>query len=228
MTRLILLALALTLAACGRPLTEAERAYMADLQGETFDAAPVRIVENPLVGLGVQTYPARPAVTCRERIYPRPETEIVEGRTGGITLFNTLHVRNDIFLDDYLRDRDGGRSLAAAMFFAHEMTHVWQWQNRDVTDYHPFRAFAEHARVTDPYLFDPDDDRRFLDYAYEQQASLVEEYVCCRAVDPQGARTTRLERLLAQVMPVTPLQSRADDIEEIIPWDGADLRGVCS
>jgi hypothetical protein len=29
-------------------------------------------------------------------------------------------------------------------------------------------------------------------------------------------------------MPVTPLQSRADAVTEVIPWDGADLSGVCS
>jgi hypothetical protein len=92
-----------------------------------------------------------------------------------------------------------------------------------VTGYHPFRAFSEHVRIEDPYLFDPQDDRRFLDYGYEVQASLVEEYVCCRAVDPRGARTARLERLIGQVMPVTPLQSRADAVTEVIPWEDADL-----
>jgi hypothetical protein len=113
----------------------------------------------------------------------------LQTRTAGIVLFNTLHVRPEYHLPDYVTPREGRRSLAAAMFFAHEMTHVWQWQNRAVTGYHPFRAFSEHARIEDPYLFDPREDRRFLDYGYEVQASLVEEYVCCRAVDPRGART---------------------------------------
>jgi hypothetical protein len=139
-----------------------------------------------------------------------------------------MHVRPDFYLPDYVAPREGRRSLAAAMFFAHEMTHVWQWQNRAATAYHPFRAFSEHVRIEDPYLFDPQDDRAFLDYGYEVQASLVEEYVCCRAVDPRGARTRRLERLIGQVMPVTPLQSRADAVTEVVPWEDADLRGVCS
>jgi len=224
----LLLILLLTLAACGRPLTEAEAAYMADLQGDSFDPIPIRIVENPVIGLGTRTYPARPQITCRERIWPPPDGPTIEARTAGIVLFNTMHVRPDFYLPDYTATRDGRRSLAAAMFFAHEMTHVWQWQNRDVTDYHPARAFAEHVRLEDPYLFDPQDARQFLDYGYEVQASLVEEYVCCRAVDPRGARTARLERLIGQVMPVTPLQSRADAVADVPPWDGADLRGVCS
>ena len=43
----------------------------------------------------------------------------------------------------------------------------------------------------DPYLFDERADRRFLEYGYEAQASLVEEYVCCRALDPSGGRGPR-------------------------------------
>jgi hypothetical protein len=225
---LLALAVCLVLTACGRPLTEAEAAYMADLQGGSFDASAVRIARNPVIGLGTRSYPARPQTTCRERIWPPPDGPTLQTRTAGIVLFNTLHVRREYHLADYVTPREGRRSLAAAMFFAHEMTHVWQWQNRAVTGYHPVRAFSEHARIEDPYLFDPREDRRFLDYGYEVQASLVEEYVCCRAVDPGGARTARLERLIGQVMPVTPLQSRADAVTEVIPWEGAELSGVCS
>jgi len=218
----------LFVAACGRPLTEGERAYMADLQGETFNASRARIVENPLIGLITLRYPTRPQTTCRERVAPPPEGPIVEGRTAGMVLFNTLHVREDIFIPDYSQMQDGRRHLYAAMFFAHEMTHIWQWQNRDVTGYHPLLAAREHVILEDPYLFDTSDDRRFLDYGYEAQASLVEEYVCCRAIDPTGARTTRLERLNGQVMPVTPWQSRADEVELFLPWDGIETRGMCS
>ena len=226
--RFLILTLCLALAACGRPLTEAEIAYMAEIQGDTFDPAPVRIAQNPLVGLITQTYPTRPPVTCRERIFPPPDGPTISGQTGGIVFFNTLHLREDLVLPDYTRFPDGTRGLVAAMFFAHEMTHVWQWQNRAVTGYHPFRAFWEHATIEDPYLFDTDTPRAFLDYGYEQQASLVEEYVCCRATDPTGARTARLEHLISQAMPLTPLRARADSTPLVLPWDDAPLSGICS
>ncbi len=228
MRTLFLILTTLVLATCGRPLTEAEIAYMAEIQGPTFNPRPVRIVENPLVGIFTQTYPTRPPTTCRERIFPPPDTPTVSGQTAGIVFFNTLHLREDVVLPDYTRFEDGTRGLVAAMFFAHEMTHIWQWQNREVTNYHPFRAFWEHATIEDPYLFSNDDQRSFLSYGYEQQASLVEEYVCCRALDPQGARTARLEALIGQVMPVTPLQSRADDTDIRIPWADAPIGGICS
>jgi len=218
----------LLLVACGRPLTPSEAAFMADLQGDALDTAPIRIVENPLIGTITLRYPARPATTCRERIFPAPQGDIVEGRVAGMVLFNRLHVRPDINLPDYTLMPDGRRHLAAAMFFAHEMTHIWQWQNRAITGYHPLRAAREHALIDDPYRFDPQSEIPFLAYGYEQQASLVEEYVCCRTLDPQGARTTRLEALLSQAMPVTPLQSRADGIVTVLPWAGVQTRGICS
>lgn len=226
--RVIVFLLCLGLAACGRPLTEAERAFMGGLQGDALDVDRIRIIENPLVGLSTQTYPVRPRTTCRERIFPEPEGDEISGRTAGIVLFNRLHVREAYSVPDYVRTPDGGMSLVAAMFFAHEMTHIWQWQNRDLTGYHPARAFAEHLRTEDPYLLDGDSAFAFLDYGYEQQASLVEEYVCCRTLDPDGARTERLEQLLQEVMPVQPLQSRADAVEVYLPWDGVELRGICS
>jgi hypothetical protein len=223
-----LLALCLILTACGRPLTEAEAAFMADLKGDTFDPAPVRIARNPLIGLIEMRFPARPQTTCRERVAPPPEGPMMEGRVAGMVLFNTLNVRPDLLVDDYTLMRDGRRHLYAAMFFAHEMTHVWQWQNRATTGYHPLRAAREHATLDDPYLFDTDAARRFLDYGYEAQASLVEEYVCCRALDPAGARTARLEALIGQAMPVTPWRDRADAVDVFLPWDGIEPRGMCS
>jgi len=225
---ILTLALILALAGCGRPLTGAERAYMAGLQGQTFDAAPVRIARNPFIGLIALRYPARPQTTCRERVGPPPPGPIVEGRAGGLVLFNTLHVRGDMLAPDYTTMQDGRRHLYAEMFFAHEMTHVWQWQNRDVTGYHPMRAYREHAALDDPYLFDTESARRFLDYGYEAQASLVEEYVCCRAIDPEGARTARLEALIGQVMPVTSWRERADSVDLFLPWEGIEPRGMCS
>lgn len=201
---------------------------MAGLQGESFDPAPVRIARNRLVGVFEKTYPVRPRNTCRERIYPPPKGPTFTGSTAGIVLFQHLNARPANYLKDYVARPDGALNLAAAMFFAHEMTHVWQWQNRDVTGYHPFRAFAEQWTVEDPYLFDGDSRHRFLDFGYEQQASLVEEYVCCRALDPGGARTHRLERLLRQNMPLASRLDRLDGRVILVPWDGLERRGICS
>ena len=112
------------------------------------------------------------------------------------------------------------------MIFSHELTHVWQWQNRATTGYSPLRAAFEHTGGVDPYLFDLDSDPKFSDFAYEQQGSIVEEFVCCRALAPQAPRTQRLRALISQVMPVAELpQNRTYEVK--MPWSGVDLNGIC-
>ena len=215
------LAVTLALAACGRPLTGAERQLLAPLYGPTLDAGAMRLVTAPGLGAFPITYDARPRTTCRERIAP-PITGRITARTGGLVLFETLLMSPAAARDDFT---GAPLDLAAAMFLAHEATHVWQWQNRRLTGYHPAKALSEQVRIDDPYLLDPDDPRGFLDFGYEQQATLVEEYLCCATLDPRGARTARLHRLLRQVMPAAPPRAFARRVT--VPW-GEDLDGICA
>ena len=112
------------------------------------------------------------------------------------------------------------------MLFAHELTHVWQWQNRTETGYTPLRAAFEHDGARDPYLFDIGNAASFADFGFEQQGAIVEEYVCCRALDPTAPRTARLHALISEQMPVAPLpQSRPFAVG--LPWKGVQLQGIC-
>ncbi|WP_377512473.1 hypothetical protein [Octadecabacter sp. R77987] len=224
--RLIIIALVL-LAGCGRALSEGEIRLTADVMGPSLDTAPIHMSRNPFIGLSTSTYAVRPPVTCRERIAPTPTGPTFTARTAGVVLFNRVLTSNDWTAPDYLPNYPEAINVVAAMYFAHEMTHVWQWQNRAVTGYHPLRAAAEHSRSDDPYLFDPAGDIPFLQMGYEQQASLVEEYVCCRTIAPEGARTQRLWQKLSEVLEVTPpLQSsRPTRVTGIAA--GADLNGIC-
>ncbi len=222
----LLLFLCLLLAACGRPLTGPERAFLADIHGSDLDADQVRIAKGAIVGSVTFKRPARPRVTCRERILPPPTTDIVTARPAAVTLFNRVHFANDWYLDDYVPEYPREMNLIAAMLLAHEITHVWQWQQRERTAYHPLRAAAEHGGNPDPYLFDLETEPAFVDFGFEQQGAIVEEYVCCRALAPQAPRTRRLHDMLAATMPVSDLpQSRAHDL--VLPWKDADLNGIC-
>lgn len=223
--RLALIALTL-LAACARPLTEGEAELMTALQGDTLDTSRVRILENGFIGITSREYPVRPRTTCRELILPPSDEPTFTARTAGIVLGQTVNVRPDYYLEDYTRNDRGEMSLTAAMYLAHEVTHVWQWQNRDLTGYHPLKAAREHVTIEDPYLFDDGPGRAFLDYGYEQQASLVEEFICCDTLDPEGPRTARLKALLSEVMPVSDLPTAGRDIR--IPWGDAEIEGICS
>ena len=218
------LALALILlAACGRPLTPAETDLAARMFGPSLDTAPVRFVENGFIGMRSHLYPTRPRTTCRERLLPPAQSTHERGRAAGLVLGTRIQVRPDVLRADFARAEDGTMSLGQAMYLVHELTHVWQWQNRERTGYSLWRVGREHSQSDDPYLFDPEGEQSFLDYGYEQQASLVEEYVCCQALDPEGARTGRLRALLSQVMEPGDLP----DVAVSVPWAGVETRGIC-
>lgn len=219
----VVLALA---AACGRPLTDHEAAFAKAIHGDTLDQSRVKILENGIVGVTSATYAVRPRTTCRELIGPPSTEPTYRARAAGVVLWNTVNIRPDWYLEDYTRQQNGELSLVAAMFFAHEITHIWQWQNRDITGYSPFKAASEHGFGRDPYLFDTQNGRPFLQYAYEQQASIVEEYVCCAVLDPGGTRTRRLQDLISEAMPLSALPIAGRDIR--IPWADAEIDGICS
>jgi len=227
--RLALLCLLVLLTgSCGRGLTTSEVGFLSEIHGDTVDLSRVRATTFSSVGSIARTYRARPRTTCRELILPPIETPTFQSRTAGLVAFNQIFLNPNWYLEDYVEGWPEELNLVSAMFLAHEITHIWQWQNRRVTGYHPLKAASEHRFQIDPYLFDPDSNTRFLDYPYEQQASLVEEFVCCRALDPEGARTSRLHSLLAQVMDPKPLALSRPVGKVVLPWDGAVTEGICS
>ena len=222
-----LLLLLFLLAACGRPPSEAERDFLSRIHGDSFDASALRIHKGAPVLPVTFTRAPRPRTACRERILPPVKTrETVKVKPIAVALGNHVFMTRDWYLEDYLKDFPDRLHLMAAMLYAHEATHVWQWQNRRDTGYHPFLAAQEHLGADDPYLFDLDTHSSFTDYGFEQQGAIMEEYVCCRALDPQGARTRRLHAMLARTLPVAPLpQSREHAV--LLPWKDAEVSGIC-
>lgn len=196
---------------------------VGDLFGETLQPSKVRIVENTPLRSFTINLPPRPRTTCQERIVPA-RTGTVRVTPAGLVAFNSLFLSENWSLPDFLPRYPEAVSLYEAMLFAHEMTHVWQWQNRARTGYHPLRAAAEHLRSDDPYLFDPATTQPFLSYGYEQQASLVEEYVCCAFLDPEGSRTARLREMISTEIPLGQLP----ESKVIVAWPEAPRGdGLC-
>ncbi|MEO1140633.1 MAG: hypothetical protein AAFW87_14400 [Pseudomonadota bacterium] len=222
--RVIVLLSLIVLVSCGRPLTDTEKTFAEQIHGESIDMDRIRLVNGALIGKVTYKRQKRPRIACRERIFPEPKTETVTVGPAAFVLFNKVFFSKDWYLKDYMPRYDERMYLVEAMLFAHEITHVWQWQNRAKTGYSPLKAANEHSVSDDPYLFDISTKTDFLDYGYEQQASIVEEYVCCAALDPKAPRTQRLRDLLEQAMPVGEI-AIPDDV--IIPWDGAETTGIC-
>jgi hypothetical protein len=221
----LFLILTLALAACGRPLTTAETDFAGLIHGPGLDPAPVRLFQG-LAPQAPRTVPVRPGRSCQERLWPQPKGPTFRTVTSAVAVFRAVHFHDRWYEDDFLAGWPDRLPLAEAMLFAHEMVHVWQWQNRAVTGYHPIRAALEHLGSPDPYLFDPESQARFLDFGYEQQASIVEEYICCTALDPEAPRTARLRALLAPHFALPP-EGQPLAAEIVLPWDGAETLGIC-
>lgn len=224
MIRLLLLITLLT--ACGRPLTENEIAFAATIHGDELNTARVRLHNGAPTRAVTFRRKARPRTTCRELILPPATTEIVTAKPAAVALWNTVLFDKDWYIDDYLPDYPEEIGLIAAMLLSHELTHVWQWQNRRKTGYGPLRAASEHSPGGDPYLFDIATEPQFSDFGFEQQGAIVEEFVCCRALALQAPRTKRLHTLISGAMPVAALpQSPQHDVR--LPWNGVQLNGIC-
>ena len=221
------LILLLFLASCGRPLTEQEIAFAGTIQGNTLDVSNVRLVEGAPVAPITFYRENRPRLACRERILPPTEEGVVTAKPAAVALFNKVYFTKDWYLEDYMSEFPEQMNLIAAMLLAHELTHVWQWQNRKTTGYHPLRAAAEHGGNKDPYLFDLATSSDFLTYGFEQQGAIVEEYVCCRALDPKAPRTQRLHDMLRAHFDLEPLPNQPREQAIVIPWAEAEIDGIC-
>ncbi|MCA0993956.1 hypothetical protein [Alloyangia pacifica] len=224
---LLCLVLLLGLAACGRPLTPNEVAFLQAMQGPQINTGKVRFHDGLASKAVTFERPVRPRLTCMERIWPPSKGGTVTVSPAALTLFNHIFYREDVYLDDYMASYPERLNLYGAMLFAHEMTHVWQWQNRARTGYTPLKAATEHQVSADPYLFDPEGNASFLSHGYEQQGAIVEEYVCCQVLDPSAPRTSRLRAMISKEMPIGGLDEILDKADVIIPWKGAETRNIC-
>ncbi len=219
----------LLVTACGRPLSTGESEFAATIFGPELQTQNVRVAPFPGLELLTQRIPERPRIACRELIWPAPETTdgMVETFTAAFVTFNRINMASRFYWPDYLPEYPDKISLPAAMLIGHELTHVWQWQNRARTGYHPLKAVSEQITSVDPYLLELDTTADFLRFPYEQQGAIVEEYICCRSLDPNGQRTRRLYDLLKSAMPVEAIENISRP-EVILPWQEAETAGICS
>lgn len=186
------------LSACTRPLTDAETAFAQDLFGDEVDTTKVRVAQ----GLGI---------TPLFRTVPR-DVRLVEGTDQAcvrvaqprgaqppqaFALGNRVHFETGLYSSDMMMQWPNRLRLPQGLVFAHEMVHVWQWQNRAFTGYSPGRAVAESIELADPYF--SEGAGRFFGFGYEQQAAIVEDYLCFAFANPTHPRRQELRMILEPV-----------------------------
>ncbi|QMU56947.1 MAG: hypothetical protein GKR98_01230 [Boseongicola sp.] len=199
----ILLCLLLVLAACSRPLTENEVAFAEDLYGPSLDTSNVRVS----LGLGILPPPklkktgVRVLVGTDKACVRTPQPRGAQPPQA-FALRNGLHFDPGLYSDDMALGWPKARRFPQTLIFAHELAHVWQWQNRETTGYSAFRAIMESVRLADPYFSASGAHELFYRFGYEQQAAIIEDYLCFTFANPHHPRRAELRAVLEPVLPL--------------------------
>lgn len=196
------------LAACSRPLTPNEERFAQDIFGETLDTSVVRVARGfgmvlppEEIPQEVQVFSTHPEACLR---VPVPATDRPPPQA--FALWNRMHFGGELYSGDMAVPWPYALRFPNAMIFAHELTHVWQWQNREITGYSPMRAASESWTSGDPYFWEPGEVPAFLSFGYEQQASIIEDYLCFTFANPTHPQREKLRMLLKPMFPVASIE----------------------
>ena len=217
MLRFCLLSVALlSVSACARGLAPGEADFAEALFGDSLDQK--RIVVQP--GVGLTPLPKDPEPEVRGEAPPPPDrapqgicTRVPSPREGfqwpaGMVLWNQVLLKRDFYREDMMEGWPRAVPLPQALLMAHELVHVWQWQNRERTDYDPASSGSESVHSRDPYWYVPEAEREFLTYGFEQQAAMIEDYVCYTMFEPRAPRRAELRALIHPVLPLDAFDAR--------------------
>ena len=157
------------LAACaGRSLAPGERALAADLFGPKFNPDRARIARLS----GSPPPPPRPAPEPRREVEIRPglcDRDAPDpgppGPPPAFVLYNRMQVQPEFYRDDIMAGWPDLVLLPEVLIVAHELVHIWQWQNRALTGYRPAQAALENLVSGDPYFYVPAAGEEFLKYS---------------------------------------------------------------
>ena len=192
-------------------MAEGERAFAEDVFGRGLDVDRVRVANGFRGDAPVEQRPLPP----REDIEPRPgicdrmAPSPSQGPPPAWALYNSVHFSREFYRDDVLPGWPKQILIPQVLIMVHEMVHVWQWQNRAATGYRPLKAGLESVLNQDPYYYVPERGAGFLEYGFEQQATLLEDYFCYGIFDPRNARRAELRGILAPYF-------RMDRIDEVL------------
>ncbi len=205
MKRILLCLALIALAACGRPLTPSEAAFAKDLFGDEIDVSKARVAMAPGIVPPKRPLPKEVTIltgTDRACVRQRAETRAERQPPQAFALWNSMQFDYALYASDMALAYPERMRFPTTLILAHELTHVWQWQNRERSGYSPWRAVLEALRFADPYFSEADDAPVFLAFGYEQQAAIVTDFVCFTASNPDHPRRQELRELLLPVLPV--------------------------
>jgi len=194
------------LAACGRQMTDGEIAYSREIISEGLEFGHVRFSGQKAQGI------RRAERQLAQELIETPDGEANADRlvSGLPSLFgaDAIAIGNTVYFDRAVYSSDFSTSTfdSDRWLMAHEVTHVWQWQNRDVTGYTFAKVVSEHLEFGDGvYDYHLVDGKRFTEYRFEQQGAIVQCYAMLRQLRPNDPLTIRHERTIRSEFPLNAL-----------------------
>lgn len=205
-----LLCAVIGLSACGRPMTDGEALYAQSIltSGIALETARFSGSENLRFRRAIRQLSKEGEI--EELSQDLSEGSFEEDKAllasalpelfgaPAMAVGNTVFFSRDRYVDDFSTTpfRDD------LWLMAHELVHVWQWQNRNEVGYSFSRIVSEHLKYGDAvYDYQLETGKAFTDYRFEQQGAIVECYAQLLETQPNATITEHHARLIAQVFP---------------------------
>lgn len=207
---ILLISLAAISGCAGRSMTASEIAYAGSISGLHLNLEKIRFVKGVKFGLSrirreilsdenVKNQISKNGTSQNQLIF---SVEKFVSDERAIALGNTVFFGSEVYEDDY----STAQISTNRWLMAHEIVHIWQWQNRAVVGYSLGKVFLEHLIYrSEVYEYTLVNRKAFLDYRFEQQAAIVQCYVALRETRPNSAITRRYETLIRTVFPLDKL-----------------------
>ncbi len=129
----------------------------------------------------------------RYEIVGMRRSALIAALAGAVTLQDTVYWNPRLYCEDF-----AAAPVRIAAVLVHEIMHVWQFQN--LKAYHFLKAGAEHVyRWGRVYEYSLDEHEQLLDFHYEQQGQILQDFYHLKGL---GRNTARYERLIRTALPL--------------------------
>ncbi|RWM15687.1 hypothetical protein [Mesorhizobium sp.] len=120
----------------------------------------------------------------------------------GLTIGNNIYFKDEFCAVNLAAGYPTYQDIHLLARLAHEIMHVWQFQNSKITGYSFLRIAIERISLGEAaYDYKPlQPGRPFLAYRFEQQGQIVEDYVVYAHTNP--AEAARYRRLISKALDI--------------------------
>ena len=143
---ILLLSVVMLSGCAGRALTVNESAFLGTVHKLGVDYKKVKIHKS-LAGSEAKLdkmFGGEKSVMVNGQALGREEVDrIVAGMPEAFVLYNDIYYQKDSYSNDFIPEWPDYVRIDDAALLAHEVTHVWQHQHKDLTGYSPLKALLE-------------------------------------------------------------------------------------